>query len=389
MAAPSHDDDPLGAMMMATAPPHPLAGPVPYPGSLPSPRRGGGGLGFADHGYYLSDDDDDDDGSSSSENGGDDCDAGEDGDGRSSQEGGELGDDLRELRYLSERVHVFAPDGERARRRWEEDRIRSLRTMGGPAPDEDDDRDGLLIGFPSADDGPPPPSRSYSSASDSPRSPPGAATTAATATGTGRKKKKKSRARRMKSLVSRGAKKLWLPGLIQQMERDQELSNALDAVNRETWEENERQRMVREAKGGGLRIVREHLEEFLDGGRDGKEEDDVPLTYEGWIALLHPDNVTEEAGEDGADGPPAADVVIDHRFYVADSDHRRLWNDSLAERDDGDRRAYVPSRKVRPWDRSARGIAATGGDASSSASRSRLPPPPQAPGAVAERMWAT
>ena len=72
--------------MHGEAPPHPLAGPVPYPGSLPSPRRGGGGLGFADHGYYLSDDDDDDDGSSSSENGGDDCDAGEDGDGRSPQQ---------------------------------------------------------------------------------------------------------------------------------------------------------------------------------------------------------------------------------------------------------------------------------------------------------------
>ena len=169
-------------------------------------------------------------------------------------------------------------------------------------------------------------------------------------------------------------------GILNEMERDYMTAQLLDALNRETREENAMQSMVREARGGWLRIVREHLEEYLDGADGGRDDggdgdgdggggrddggDDGrnhgALTYEGWIALLHPENAAREEEDDddddlgrrgrtsgGGTAPPIP--VIDHRFYVADSDHRRLWNESLAERGDGDRRAYVPARKVRPW----------------------------------------
>lgn len=126
-----------------------------------------------------------------------------------------------------------------------------------------------------------------------------------------------------------------LPALIDQMERDQEVADQLDNINRENAEETERKEMVREAERQSLEIMHEHLEEFL--------RENPRASYESWIAALHPDNVVEGELLEGVSGS----TEIDHRFFVAESDHRRLWNESISERKDGDRRNYVQARTLR------------------------------------------
>mmetsp|Transcript_16172 Transcript_16172/g.46450 ORF Transcript_16172/g.46450 Transcript_16172/m.46450 type:complete len:395 (+) Transcript_16172:69-1253(+) len=137
----------------------------------------------------------------------------------------------------------------------------------------------------------------------------------------------------LKALTDRLQKiNLNLPALIDQMERDQEVADQLDSINREFAEESERKKMVREAERQSLEIMHEHLEEFL--------RENPRATYESWIAALHPDNVVEGKLLEGVSGS----TEIDHRFFVADSDHRKLWNESISDRNDGDRRGYVPAR---------------------------------------------
>ena len=123
-----------------------------------------------------------------------------------------------------------------------------------------------------------------------------------------------------------------LPALIDQMEKDQEVADQLDTINRENAEETERREMVREAERQSLEIMYEHLEEFL--------RENPRASYESWIAALHPDNVVEGKLLEGVSGS----TEIDHRFFVAESDHRKLWNESISERNDADRRNYVQSR---------------------------------------------
>ena len=146
--------------------------------------------------------------------------------------------------------------------------------------------------------------------------------------------------KRLQSLTSQ-LQKINLPRLIDQLEHDQEIADHLDFINRETAEEVEHKRMVREAEQMSLEIMREHLEEFVSAN---------PMaTYESWIGALHPDNVLEDrtppqaedaAGTAGRAGD-AGGMNIDHRFYVEYSDHRRIWNESL---NDDDGREFVPPR---------------------------------------------
>ena len=137
----------------------------------------------------------------------------------------------------------------------------------------------------------------------------------------------------LKGLTDRLQKiNLNLPALIDQMEKDQEVADHLDSINRENAEEMEWKEMVLEAERQSLDIMQEHLEEFL--------RENPRATYESWIAALHPDNVLEAKLLEGVSGS----TEIDHRFFVADSDHRKLWNESLSDRNDGDRRNYVSAR---------------------------------------------
>ena len=113
-----------------------------------------------------------------------------------------------------------------------------------------------------------------------------------------------------------------LAKLIDDMEKDQEVADKLDFINQETKEENERKALVREATAKCQAEIENHLGDFLQRRPQG--------TYEDWIQELHPENVEE--------GKLLSDVKeVDLRFFVEDSDHRKLWNERVPEK-------YVPAR---------------------------------------------
>ena len=98
------------------------------------------------------------------------------------------------------------------------------------------------------------------------------------------------------------------------MEKDQELAYELEQINNENLAEQQRKDICRKAEAACLETIRSHLITFLE--QHQYESADIrkePLSYEMWIRELHPENAL---GED-----------IDHRFYVEDSDHLRLWNE--------------------------------------------------------------
>ncbi|CAB9514097.1 expressed unknown protein [Seminavis robusta] len=102
---------------------------------------------------------------------------------------------------------------------------------------------------------------------------------------------------------------------IDDLEQDQDLADKLDRINDETADEATRKEIVRAATEACLQTMRTHLLEFLD--------ERPQATYEEWICELHPENKNMKM--DGLTQIP----LIDHRFYVQDSDHRILWNEYL------------------------------------------------------------
>jgi hypothetical protein len=95
------------------------------------------------------------------------------------------------------------------------------------------------------------------------------------------------------------------------------LQSNLSRIDRERQDS---EAMVHQAAQMMLELDKNHLEEFVIQNPSG--------TYEEWIQELHPDNFHEG--------------ILDHRFYVEDSDHRKLWNDSLS----GSVREFVPTKSV-------------------------------------------
>jgi hypothetical protein len=77
--------------------------------------------------------------------------------------------------------------------------------------------------------------------------------------------------------------------------------------------EEEAEAMVRESAKMTLEIDQQHLQEFLAKHQNSGNA----VSYERWIGELHPDNVLPDGGG------------IDHRFYVEDSDHRIMWNETM------------------------------------------------------------
>ena len=75
--------------------------------------------------------------------------------------------------------------------------------------------------------------------------------------------------------------------------------------------------------------MREHLHIFLAENSD-------TVIYEEWIKQLHPE--TDEFDDDR----------IDHRYYTEDSDHRRMWNECMMERDVDCAEKLVDSRHILP-----------------------------------------
>lgn len=113
------------------------------------------------------------------------------------------------------------------------------------------------------------------------------------------------------------------------MDEDAQMRLRMDRINRER---EESEAMVLDAARMMLDINRRHLNEFLITHPNA--------TYEEWIGKLHPENVTTtNGGGDSDESQPT--ISIDHRFYVEESDHRRLWNEMI-----GDEREYVPVRSL-------------------------------------------
>lgn len=97
--------------------------------------------------------------------------------------------------------------------------------------------------------------------------------------------------------------------LIDDLECQQELIN--DAIA-----EEKDMLLCKEAFDRCFGNVTRHLDEFLMLHSSA--------SYEEWILALHPDNVREEH-------------IVDHRFYVEDSDHRDLWNNHVCNKFDTSR----------------------------------------------------
>jgi len=153
--------------------------------------------------------------------------------------------------------------------------------------------------------------------------------------------------------------------------RDMQLAEKLNAINLDMEEEEKRKemehyrrqwdttlrpssleeeremkemlRMKQEAEDSCLRATTEHLLSFIKD-----HPDPIHATYQQWIADLHPENAHDGTLLEGLG------KTIDHRFFVEESDHRRIWNDNLCtylteeekEKDDQEhyRRDFVPAR---------------------------------------------
>ena len=74
--------------------------------------------------------------------------------------------------------------------------------------------------------------------------------------------------------------------------------------------------MSREAEQACLDVCHQHLHEFLQDTPHG--------TYEEWLRSLHPENDYEGKLLEGFS-------ELDHRFFVKESDHLKMWNDSVDE----------------------------------------------------------
>jgi len=96
-------------------------------------------------------------------------------------------------------------------------------------------------------------------------------------------------------------------------------SDDLESLRRKMHEEQqilEAENMTREAERACLDVCQRHLEEFLLHHPNGG------ATYEEWLRALHPENDYEGRLLEGFS-------ELDHRFYVRESDHLKMWNDSV------------------------------------------------------------
>mmetsp|Transcript_16738 Transcript_16738/g.48045 ORF Transcript_16738/g.48045 Transcript_16738/m.48045 type:complete len:404 (+) Transcript_16738:94-1305(+) len=96
-------------------------------------------------------------------------------------------------------------------------------------------------------------------------------------------------------------------------------SDDLESLRRRMQDEQqvlEAETMSREAEEACLNVCRRHLHEFLQETPDG--------TYEDWLRSLHPENDYEGKLLEGFS-------ELDHRFFVKESDHLKMWNESVDE----------------------------------------------------------
>lgn len=116
---------------------------------------------------------------------------------------------------------------------------------------------------------------------------------------------------------------------------DEETRKEIDLYNRRQEEKRDMEEMMKikqEAEESCLSATRNHLMHFLAENPHGK--------YSEWISELHPENAHTGALLEGFE------KTIDHRFFVEQSDHRRMWNENLRTNLDAGAkgRAFVHAR---------------------------------------------
>lgn len=118
---------------------------------------------------------------------------------------------------------------------------------------------------------------------------------------------------------------------------DAETQKEIDKYNRLQMEKQDLEEMMelkREAEERTLTLTKDHLMGFIKEHPHG--------TYHEWIEDLHPENAHDGTLLEGLG------KTIDHRFFVEESDHRRIWNEHLTtfvEVDSGETgRNFVPPR---------------------------------------------
>jgi hypothetical protein len=145
------------------------------------------------------------------------------------------------------------------------------------------------------------------------------------------KKKLVAAAKNVKTVagkVGQQLQKVNIAKWIDDLELDQEVADRMERINANNQEEQKHRDMKREATEACFDAIQSHLDDFL--------QTHPTASYEKWIEDLHPDNVLEKGGE----------TVIDHRFYVDDSDHRHIWNRNLRDRERNITRRYVPASSI-------------------------------------------
>mmetsp|Transcript_18670 Transcript_18670/g.22878 ORF Transcript_18670/g.22878 Transcript_18670/m.22878 type:complete len:167 (+) Transcript_18670:66-566(+) len=91
----------------------------------------------------------------------------------------------------------------------------------------------------------------------------------------------------------------------------------------------------REAEMLCLLKLHDHIKVYLDEnlnlwwkyrlaaqGLDSSSTSSFSCNYEGWIRECHPENVKDDDSSVEFD-----ESLKEHRFYLEDSDHRRIWNE--------------------------------------------------------------
>jgi len=114
-----------------------------------------------------------------------------------------------------------------------------------------------------------------------------------------------------------------------QRQREIEKYNRLQEEDRDL---EEMIRMKREAEQSCLDATKEHLLGFI--------KDNPTAKYHQWIEDFHPENAHDGTLLEGLG------KTIDHRFFVEESDHRRLWNENLSTylEPSSKGRDFVPAR---------------------------------------------
>eukprot|EP00579_Thalassiosira_antarctica_P018867 CAMPEP_0201964294 /NCGR_PEP_ID=MMETSP0904-20121228/9940_1 /ASSEMBLY_ACC=CAM_ASM_000553 /TAXON_ID=420261 /ORGANISM="Thalassiosira antarctica, Strain CCMP982" /LENGTH=405 /DNA_ID=CAMNT_0048511101 /DNA_START=1 /DNA_END=1218 /DNA_ORIENTATION=- len=95
----------------------------------------------------------------------------------------------------------------------------------------------------------------------------------------------------------------------------------------------EMMKLKREAEESCLTTTKEHLLSFIKDNPNAK--------YHQWIEDFHPENAHAGTLLEGLG------KTIDHRLFVEESDHRRLWNENLftfLDRNSSEGRDFVPAR---------------------------------------------